>query len=299
MKVVFSFQKDSLAKPQKQSVVFGAGLTPKMMQEIQQADILTISSKLAKKGIPTDFKENKVIAWCCDKIVEIFEQLNKEFGQKLALPKGIFVEDFEKLNIDNPIIPGFLNPTRTNLIINSDEIIPAQTIFFNSYKSISNSIPSEMKKYYDWDFINEIADYDFSKKYSSTDFFLYYFLHEFSHLTHEDRLLNKMSSQNFDKKLDLIKSKVQIEQYHKKYGEKVSQICNNALENPFDAVACDMSWVIAESLDPKTLLPTRNPFIGTPYENLSFWQKVNIPNYMDEERPLNEILRRFWNGKFD
>ncbi len=91
----------------------------------------------------------------------------------------------------------------------------------------------------------------------------------------------------------------QIEEYQKKYGKKLSQICNYALKNPFEAVACDISRVIADSLDKNTLMPIRNPFIGTPYEKLSFWQRVNIPKYSDEERPLKEILRNFWNGKFE
>ena len=52
-------------------------------------------------------------------------------------------------------------------------------------------------------------------------------------------------------------------------------------------------------LDKETLMPTKNPFKGTPYEKLSFWQRVNIPNCSDDERSLNEILRNFWNGKFE
>jgi hypothetical protein len=60
-----------------------------------------------------------------------------------------------------------------------------------------------------------------------------------------------------------------------------------------------MSRLIADSLDKTTLKPIKNPFKNTPYENLSFWQRRNIPKYSDEDRPLNEILRNFWNGKFD
>ena len=79
------------------------------MQEIQRADILEISSRLAKKGIPTDFKGNKIIAWCCDKTIEIFEQINQKFKTNLSLPKGIFVENFQSLNVDTPNMYGFCN----------------------------------------------------------------------------------------------------------------------------------------------------------------------------------------------
>ncbi len=70
--------------------------------------------------------------------------------------------------------------------------------------------------------------------------------------------------------------------------------------NPLEAVACDMAKVIVDSLDAKTLMPTKNPFIGTSYEKLSFWQRVNLPTHdKDEVLSLHEILRNFWNGKFD
>lgn len=59
-----------------------------------------------------------------------------------------------------------------------------------------------------------------------------------------------------------------------------------------------MTRSVVSCLDKDTLMLTRNPFIGTPYENLSFWQRVNVSDYSDEDRPLKEILRRFWNGKF-
>lgn len=300
MKVVFSFQKNNSVKSQKQNIEFGAGLTPKMMQEIQKADAFEISNRLTKKGIPADFKGNKVIAWCCDKTVKVFEQLNKKYHAKLALPKGIFVEDFKNLKIDNSNIPGFCNPTSTKLKNNSNEIIDPQTIFFNNYESILKDISNEVKHYYDWNYIDEIADYDFSNKGSSTNHFLYYFLHEFSHASHENRLLKKIGGQAFDEKIDSVRSKEQIEDYHKKYGQKISIICNNALDDPFEAIACDMPRIIASSLDQETLIPAGNPFIGTPYENLSFWQRVNLtPHDKNEEISLHEILRNFWNGKFN
>ena len=60
-----------------------------------------------------------------------------------------------------------------------------------------------------------------------------------------------------------------------------------------------MSRTIIDSLNKTTLAPARNPFTNTPYETLSFWRRVNNPQYSDETRPLHEILRNFWDGKFD
>lgn len=267
----------------KQKVSFTAGLTSKMMQEIHQTDVLEVSVKLAKKGIPTDLKGNKVIAWCCDKSVEIFQQLNEKFGQKLTLPKGIYVEDFRDLNVENPSALGTCNLLRSELKKGSSVIVPSRTIFFNSI--------------HDWNSIDAISDNQYAAKHFSIDHFIYAFLHEFSHAFHEDRLLSKLGGKRLAKTLETLSETEQLQKYRDTYGQSVRQICNYAENTPLDAIACDISRTIATSLDKETLMPTKNPFIGTPYEKIHFWQKT--PKYSDQDRPLSEILRNFWNGKFE
>jgi len=299
LNVVFSFQKNNLSQPQKQNVAFGAGLTRKMMHEIQHADVLEISSRLAKKGIPTDFKGNKVVAWCCDKTLEIFEQLNRRFGQRLALPKGIFVEDFERLNVDNPNMYGFCNLQPTKLVKSSDELVPSRVVYFNSFANQQQIATDDYKWLSDWNYINTISDARLATKESGTDHFLDIFMHEFFHVSHEDRLLSKLGGQTLARKIAIAKNKQQIAEYQRKYGQRITQICDYALADPFEAVACDMSRSVVGSLDRNTLVPIRNPFVGTPYERFSLWQRINTPYYTDEQRPLTEILRNFWNGKFN
>lgn len=298
MKIIFISQNND--KYKKQKLPFKAGLTPKIMQEIQQADVLEISNRLARKGMPTDFKENKVIAWCCDKTVEIIEQLNKRFGTKLALPKGIFVEDFERLNVNNPTIMGLCNPfSSDNLIKNSNVQISGETLFFNTFETLKSKMQVHEHKLYDWENIDNIADFNYAERISATDYFLDVFMHEFLHIAHKDRLLNKIGEENLEKSIDDAKNEIKIKSYRNKYGGRIVEICDNALTSPFEAVACDMSRTIVSSLDKDTLKPTRNPFIATPYENLPIWKRIIIPYYTDEERPLKEILRNFWNGKFE
>lgn len=299
MKIIYLSQKNNSLKLPNSQVNFGAGLTPKMMQEIQQTDVLEISKKLAQKSIPTDFKGNKVIAWCCDKTVEVLEQINKKTGQKFVLPRGLYVEDFEKLNIEDKNAIGFCNLAPTKLVKNSDEIIPSRVIYFDTLAQKRAGSPSEMQWLYDWNNIDSISDYRYATKQAGTDSFLDMFLHESSHNIHLDKLLQEYSGKTVLGKILSAKGENQIAEYQKKYGVTISQICDYAITNPLEAVACDMAKVIADSLDKETLMPTKNPFISTPYENLSFLQRVNIPNYSDEERPLSEILRHFWDGKFD
>lgn len=285
MDIVCFFQNKNLTKSPKLNVAFGSGLTPKMMREIQRTDILEVTNRLAKKGIPCDFNDNKIIAWCSDKTVEIFEQLNKKYKLNLALPKGIYVEDFYRLNVENPNALGTCNMLPSKLRKNSNEITPSRVIFFNS-------------SHY-WENIDKIADDDYASGFSSTPHFLNFGLHEVAHSIHEDRVLNKLNAQTLARELDLFKNKKQVAEYQRKYGKEASKICDYAQTDPFEAIACDMPRVVISALNEETLMPTINPFIGSPYEELSFWKRVNISDYSDEERPLKEILRRFWNGKFN
>ncbi len=59
-------------------------------------------------------------------------------------------------------------------------------------------------------------------------------------------------------------------------------------------IDCDLPTRIINSLDKENLKPIKNPFTNTPYEKNVIAQK-----YSDLERPLQEILQNFWNGKFD
>lgn len=253
-----------------------------MMQEIQHADVLEISNRLANKGIPTDFKGNKVIAWCCDKTVGYFEQLNEKFGTQLALPKGIYAEDFRNLNVDSSTMYGFCNLAPVELKKGSDEIIPSRVVFFNTL--------------HNWNDINSISDTRYVKKHSGTDFFLDIFLHEFSHVAHEDRLLGEFDGATLLEMLESVKSPQQALSYKKKYGAQVSKVCRYASTDQLEAVACDLSKRMAKSIDKTTLSPTKNPFSKLPYqeEDLSLCQNLKTKIY-----PLNKILRNFWNGKFD
>lgn len=286
-------------KTHQQNVSFGAGLTPQMAEAIRNTDICEISKKLANEGIENDFKDNKVVAWCCDKTVEIFKQLNERYNLKLALPKGVFLEDFENLNIDNAnsCIYGFCNLLPTKLKKNSTLAIPEKTIFFNSFSASKEIIKDEIGCNSLWGNIDKISDNRFLDKNSSTDNFLDIFLHEFVHSSHEDKLLKQ---NNVVKKLKSMGDENYLKDFQQKYGQTLSQICEYASTSPMEATACDMSRRIADCLDPQTLSPTNNPFINSPYEKLSIKQKIMYSNLSKkEDLSLEELLRNFWNCRFE
>ena len=275
-------QNKNLQNSQKQKIVFGAGLTKKMVLEIQKTDVLEIADRLAQKGVPTDFKGNKILAWGSDKTVDIFQQLNNKFGLRIALPKGIYAEDFSSLNVDNPNLYGFCNLAPTKLKKGSDEIVPSRTIFFNTL--------------HNWNKIDLIADKLYANKHLGTDFFLEIPFHEFFHVVHENHLLDLYDGEILLEKLQLVENPEQIAEYQKKYGPQVSKICHCAETSPLDAIACDLSRQIVNSIDKNNLTPNKNPFARIPYqeEDLSLFQKMQT-----KINPLKGTLRNFWNGKFE
>ena len=121
-------------KINNETTAFRAGLTYSMKREIGMADIPRISAELSKKGIETDFKQNRVVGWASKKCVEFIEDLNQHFGLELGMPKGIFVEDFRKLNITKQDSAGFCNMAPTKLYTEREDIVPEKTIFFNSFE---------------------------------------------------------------------------------------------------------------------------------------------------------------------
>lgn len=269
---------------QKKQLNFKAGLTLSMLQEINSTDVKLISKELKQKDIDSDFKENKIIAWCSRKSVEIFEHINKNYNSNLLLPKGIFVENFSELNV-KPTLIGFCNFTRSLLKKTSKEASEPATIFFNSN--------------HEWNSINEIADLNYKNHMFATNIFLHDILHEFSHVAHEGQLLNRFSVSQFINKLDFIQqNEVYLKNYRNKYKAQLKTICDYSLINPLEAIACDFTRTIANSLNKEALLPAKDPFYKTSYGKLPFFNKLfNTAPSLDADK--SKILKRFWNGDFN
>ncbi len=266
------------------TISFQRGLTPQIAKQIEQADIVEISRQIKKMNIDCDFKDNKVISWSCAKIIEIIETLNKTFNQKFALPKAIYVDDFARLNIDYSInssetIYGLCNLTPTKLLKDTDTIIPSRVLFFNQ------DCP--------WQYIDWLSDIRFQNGETSSNFFLYTFLHDFSHSAHEDRILKRYGAKKAGEILRLATSVEFLKEYRTKFAKKVSSISQYALENPLEAVADDTSRLICDSLD-ENLILTRNPFINSPYANFIDYHLSRISKHSTKDK----MLRNFWNGRF-
>lgn len=217
--------------------------------------------------------------------------MNEKYGLNLGIPKGIFVEDFNKLKIAEKEATGFLNFAPAKLYLGDDKIIPEKTIFFNEFEGFNYSGGNEF-----WNRIDRMSDENFDRRFSSTDFFLEPVLHEFLHALHEDNLIRKLGGKRVVKILESALSPLHLEVFRAKYDRLLEPICTYASTTPFEAVACDFSKRTIENLDKTTLLLQSNFIRKSPYKKQNFLEHHLI--YKPESK-LTQTLRRFWNGKME
>ncbi len=271
------------------NINFRSGLTSKMKNEISHCDISKISHEFAKTGIDTDFKNNKVIAWCSLKSLEIIQALNKKFNLNFALPKGIYVEDFNNLRISDKNSSGFCNAAPSKLYMGNigNAVVPERVIFFNSFNKFQTGDENTV-----WDSLDSISDISYREGSSATDFFLETFLHEFTHCIHLNNMLQKLGEKKLSKNIQKAFSSSYLKNFHLQYDNMLRQICDYAAQNPMEAVGCDFSKRLIESLDKNNLVPQNNFIHKSPYE------PRRVFNLFKREESLNAGLRKFWNGKF-
>ncbi len=313
------------------SINFSAGMTQKIALQIQNTDTFKISNDLAKKGIDSDFKGNKTVAWCSNKVVEIFEQINNLFGEKIKLPKGIYVEDFGKLNIQSKgTVLGLCNFFPAKLYKNSDKILNGNVVLFNTFETEMKNSSQNLKQYFNWDNINEISDIDYYYfGIAATPHFLNTFIHEFAHAAHENNISDKIGGKNLLKLFEKALSDKSIQKFQNKNEKLLSkEICKYAAKSPFEAIACDIPQKVVKSLD-EDLSLTSNPFentiysinkIKTPEKSATDSQKRNSDTSVLQvckpcvsspsntalgsfahvpyrETSSDKILEKIWNGK--
>jgi hypothetical protein len=120
-------------------------------------------------------------------------------------------------------------------------------------------------------------------------------MHEFSHVSHIDRLIKKARGEKLVNRVQLARKHEPIQNLAQQHRDGIALICNYALKNPLDAIACDLPTRIISCINKENLRPIKNPFITTPYEIVPFWEKIPKTS----SNSLDKILKNFWNGKFD
>lgn len=259
----------------KSGMNFGAGWNKKIAAEIQHCDVVQIAKRFAERGIETDFKGNKVVAWCCEKTADIFQQLNEHHKIKLALPKGIFVEDFSKIEAANNGMFSFCNWFQDSLVTGNLRVFPERTLFFNS------NLP--------WENIDNITEEQHEVGFWAHNHFLTNFFHEFAHAAHDGYLLERFNPEKLRTKLEGITSGEYIEKYQRRFQKLVGGISTRALASPLETVAEDIAGRISGALNPLNPVLISNPFSESPYAGRSL-----MPLFKPKTEKDN-LLKRAWN----
>ena len=265
---------------------FKAGLTKQIKSEINSCDTQKISNELRKLNIESDFKENKVVAWCALQCTKLITEINNRYCLNLALPKGIFVEDFSHLNVERKDAFGFMNFVPTFLHSDKRIITPEKTIFFNEFKDMNYKSGNKI-----WEQADEIADMNFENRSATTDFFLETFLHEFAHVIHEGNMQTKIH--NGSNLVNIIISMLKNQNpAFQKLRPKISEnICQYATTNQLEMTACDLTKLILDNTSKEKLLPIKNFTNNSPYEKQSFFN-----NFFNKKDKLDKLLKKTWNG---
>ncbi len=258
-------------------ISFCAGWNIQVTEQIKACNIDVISDRFSKTGIETDFNGNKIVAWCCNKTADIFRQLNEKYKLNLALPKGIFVEDFSKLKINGEKL-GFCNWLPSPVSKDSDKIFPERTLFFD--------------KKFPWENIDPYTEDLHKSGFWASNHFLTSVIHEYGHSAHDNHLIDISDPKDILEILEKLKNK----QFDQKTGKIISDISIRAAHNPLETVAEDMAGKIVSSLD-SNLLPTENPFKSSSYPDASFLTRLQILLTGNKNNLIREsLLRKSWNG---
>ena len=259
---------------------FKSGLTKQMRAEMQSCSPKKIENYFAEQGIYADFKNNKVASWCSLQCIKLIQELNKKYNLNLGYPKGVIVENFDRIRTCDKRAFGLTNFAPAYLYKDKDIIIPERTILFDTNNKA-------------WQNIDKMEEEAFTEGISPTNFFLDSILHEFMHVLHEANMLKVIGGHQTLNALTKIQDINLIQRFQQKYSKRIKKyICEYASSNQLEAVACDLTKRIINSLDKENLILKKNPFRSSPYEKKVFLTQKQEPK-------INEVLKQIWRGNLD
>ncbi len=273
---------------------FKAGLTSKIINEVKSTNVANIETNLLEKGIIAGFQDDKISAFCVSKLVEIIQIINKKFKTNFELPKAVFVDDFEKLNIENKKLFAFTNFLPAKLKQGCGEVFSEQTIFLNNRNFKSHDIETNLKN------LNALADRNYSSKFYSGDLFFHNYIHEFSHCAHEGAMRKKMTAEEFVQRISKIYDEKSIAEFQTKYGKLFTDSPIYSQSNQLELIADELSRLFELSLNVSTLEPQNNSFKNSFLNQNKIFTKIN--SLFSDDKNLknkNRVLYDFWSGRFD
>lgn len=159
-----------------ENLSFGSGLNAKIKIKEKFIFPQKLESDFANNyGVEANFIQNKSVALANKFCVKIFEKLAEIYKQKVILPPCITVFDRNCL-IDKKSASNFCIPD-TKEVIKGEYPYPGRSIFFQNFKDLSE--------------IDDITEFQYNNKRTSSSHFLAPFIHEWLHSFHLNAIYNK------------------------------------------------------------------------------------------------------------
>lgn len=159
-----------------ENLSFGSGLNAKIKIKEKFMFPQNIERDFANNyGVEVNFIQNKSVALANKFCVKILEKLAEIYRQRVILPPCITVFDRNCL-IDKKSASNFCIPD-TKEVINGEYPYPGRSVFFQNIKGLSE--------------IDEITDFQYKNKRTSSSHFLAPFIHEWLHSFHLNVIYNK------------------------------------------------------------------------------------------------------------
>lgn len=213
-----------------------------------------------KFKIGTDFGNNPLIAACSALTANIFHKLG------YALPSNVYLKDLSKTWYSNTLGICCTSTYDYDILNKFGKNFPLRSVVFNAD--------------HNWD---SIQDYMINAKrinHSSTGHFLDVFIHEFMHSAHLANLQNRYGN----------KGKTIMSKFQRNFENKDTIIMiqketsNYGATKPCEMIAEEMTELIVDSLNPKTLMPD---------------EMIFRMNRFKEPFKMDKLIDACWNGNVE
>lgn len=275
------------------SLNFSAGMTSKIKNEISSCDIMEISREFKKHNIATDFKDNKVVAWCSYKTYQLYQDLVKKLNLNLSMPNQILVEDFDNLIYEgkNKNSAAVFIAEPIQIYKNSDKTCIGKTIIFNAFQDRERYGYNSY-----WDNLDKHANKNYSQKFVPTDFFMDDFIHEFAHNLHHENMKKGKTSEEYINLINNSFSDKNRNVFENQYKQLIKSKLGSYASNSFiEAIGCDLTQRIVQNIDGDNLVLKNSICKNNPYKEMSSFSERMFMKFANK---YDKMIRRFWNGEY-
>lgn len=241
-------------------ITFSSGLNRALAQSYNQINIDHVETLLQRENVNADFQMNKTVAFCLQKILEIFDILKTKINVKIFDLNAPNIRVYNRQSLNFPFKGyGFCIP-ETRTVLKNELPYETGSIFYDDEYSIEE--------------LNNKLDESFSRNERSSSHYLSPFIHEIMHGVYLDYIYKKYGYEgqcpytrekyskehNFGLKImNILQQKV--------FSREENEIIKNNLglyslspQNQYHEVFAEtFTKIICNCLSSKDSLPVKNP----------------------------------------